>query len=55
MTELVWDGKYKDGKNLRYRKARYRKFILDLYHGTPITGYAWLHGTKSGRIRPLSC
>jgi DNA modification methylase len=37
-------------ENLREREARYRKFILDLYHAEPITGYAWLHGTKSGRM-----
>ena len=30
-------------------QARYRKFILDLYHGTPIDGYNWLHGVKAGR------
>ena len=36
--------------NLREREARYRKFILDLYHATPITGYSWLHGTRSGRM-----
>jgi adenine-specific DNA-methyltransferase len=34
----------------RPREAAYRKFILDLYHATPITGRAWLHGTKSGRF-----
>jgi hypothetical protein len=28
----------------------YRRFILDLYHATPITGYTWLHGTKAGRM-----
>src|SRR2546425_13216311 len=28
----------------------YRKFILDLYHATPITGRAWLHGAKGGRM-----
>lgn len=32
------------------REAAYRKFILDLYHANPITGYSWLHGTKSGRM-----
>lgn len=37
-------------ENLREREARYRKFILELYHATPITGYAWIHGTKSGRM-----
>ncbi|HEV2299672.1 MAG TPA: site-specific DNA-methyltransferase [Candidatus Acidoferrales bacterium] len=34
----------------RGREAAYRKFILDLYHATPMTGYTWLHGTKSGRM-----
>ncbi len=33
----------------REREAAYRQFILALYHATPITGYTWLHGTKSGR------
>ncbi len=28
----------------------YRKFILDLYHATPVSSYAWLHGTKNGRM-----
>jgi len=32
------------------REAAYRKFILDLYHATPMTGGSWLHGTKSGRL-----
>lgn len=30
--------------------AQYRRFILDLYHARPITGYAWLHGLKAGRM-----
>jgi adenine-specific DNA-methyltransferase len=34
----------------RERESAYRKFILDLYHATPITGHAWLHGTKAGRM-----
>lgn len=34
----------------RERESAYRKFILDLYHATPISGHAWLHGTKSGRM-----
>ena len=29
---------------------RYRNFILDLYHATPIDGYSWLHGIKGGRL-----
>ncbi len=28
--------------------ARYRRFILDLYHAEPLEGYAWLHGLKNG-------
>ena len=34
----------------RIREAAYRKFILDLYHATPINGHAWMHGLKSGRL-----
>jgi adenine-specific DNA-methyltransferase len=34
----------------REREARYRKFILELYHASPISGYTWIHGTKSGRM-----
>ena len=34
----------------RQREAAYRKFVLDLYHATPVSGYSWLHGTKSGRM-----
>jgi adenine-specific DNA-methyltransferase len=32
------------------REAAYRTFILDLYHARPVTGYAWLHGVKGGRM-----
>lgn len=28
----------------RQREAAYRKFILDLYHATPLTGTTWLPG-----------
>jgi DNA modification methylase len=31
-------------------QQRYRRFILDLYHADPITGYTWLHGVKAGRF-----
>jgi len=34
----------------RQREAAYRRFILDLYHAKPMTGYTWLHGTKAGRM-----
>jgi adenine-specific DNA-methyltransferase len=33
----------------RQREAAYRKFILDLYRATPLTGKTWIHGLKSGR------
>lgn len=36
--------------DLREREARYRRFILDLYHATPLDGHAWLHGVRSGRM-----
>jgi adenine-specific DNA-methyltransferase len=32
------------------RETAYRKFILELYHATPVTGHVWLHGVKSGRM-----
>jgi len=32
------------------REAAYRKFILELYHATPVSGHSWLHGVKSGRM-----
>jgi adenine-specific DNA-methyltransferase len=31
-------------------QLRYRNFILDLYHATPIDGYTWIHGIKNGRL-----
>jgi len=34
----------------REREAAYRRFILDLYRANLMTGYAWLHGTKAGRM-----
>lgn len=34
----------------RLKEAAYRNFILDLYHATPLSGSAWLHGVKSGRM-----
>ncbi|HWP81844.1 MAG TPA: site-specific DNA-methyltransferase [Bacteroidota bacterium] len=32
------------------QERAYRKFIIELYHGQPINGYAWLHGVKAGRM-----
>lgn len=34
----------------REREAAYRKFILELYHATPVSGHVWLHGIKAGRM-----
>jgi adenine-specific DNA-methyltransferase len=34
----------------RVREGAYRQFILDLYHATPVSGHAWLHGVKAGRV-----
>jgi DNA modification methylase len=28
----------------------YRRFILDLFHARPLTGYTWLHGVHGGRM-----
>ncbi len=43
-----------NGKNhleeQRQREAAYRRFILDLYHATAVSGHTWLHGVKSGRM-----
>jgi DNA modification methylase len=38
------------GESAAARTAKYRGFILDLYHATPIAGYTWLHGLKQGRM-----
>ena len=34
----------------RQREVAYRKFILELYHATPLSGHTWLHGIKAGRM-----
>ena len=34
----------------REREANYRKFILELYKATPVSGHVWLHGVKAGRM-----
>ncbi len=31
-------------------QSRYRNFILQLYHATPVDGYVWLHGIKGGKL-----
>lgn len=35
---------------LPQREARYRRFILDLYHANLVNGHTWLHGVKAGRM-----
>lgn len=37
-------------EDAQVREARYRRFILDLYHADPISSGAWLHGVKLGRM-----
>ena len=43
-----------NGKNRleeqRQREIAYRNFVLDLYHSVNMSGNAWLHGTKGGRV-----
>jgi len=38
------------GESATVRTTAYRTFILDLYHATAVSGYAWLHGRKGGRM-----
>lgn len=38
------------GEAAQQKAEAYRRFILDLYTATPITGYTWLHGLKGGRM-----
>jgi adenine-specific DNA-methyltransferase len=47
----AWQAAEFDGpEDIRKREVRYRNFILDLYHATPISGHAWLHGAKNARM-----
>lgn len=34
----------------REREARYRKFILELYHANQLSGYSWIHGARNSRM-----
>lgn len=34
----------------REKELKYRKFVLELYRANAVTGYAWLHGVKNGRM-----
>jgi adenine-specific DNA-methyltransferase len=42
------------GDSASTRTTAYRRFILDLYAATPVTGYTWLHGVKAGRMIHVS-
>jgi len=32
------------------QEKAYRNFIIELYHGTPLNSYVWMHGIKAGRM-----
>lgn len=38
------------GEAAQAKVASYRRFILDLYRATPVSGFIWLHGLKGGRM-----
>ncbi len=38
------------GAEAEVKQATYRRFIMELYNATPVSGYAWLHGLKGGRM-----
>jgi len=39
-----------NGKKAAQQQRAYTEFILKLANATPISGYTWLHGVKSGRM-----
>lgn len=49
VAEFPASGK-SDLEGQRQREAAYRAFVLDLYRATALSGNAWLHGTKVGRM-----
>ncbi len=38
------------GPDAAQRLASYIRFVVQLYQAQPLTGYAWLHGVKGGRV-----
>ena len=38
------------GPNIGERIAAYTRFIVELYHAQPLSGYTWLHGVRDGRL-----
>ncbi len=46
-----WMGaEFQDVSETASKELRYRRFILNLYHAEPVTGFLWLHGAKAGRM-----
>jgi adenine-specific DNA-methyltransferase len=43
------DTEFADSTQRANVQLRYRNFILQLYHATPIDGYSWIHGVKDGK------
>jgi adenine-specific DNA-methyltransferase len=47
----LWQvGEFAKAEEAALRQQSYIRFILDLYHATPLQGYTWLHGLKRGRM-----
>ena len=44
------DTEFADSTQRAGVQLRYRNFILQLYHATPIDGYNWIHGVKDGKL-----
>lgn len=44
------DAEFADPTQRASVQLRYRNFILQLYHATPIDGYSWIHGVKDGKL-----
>jgi len=44
------DAEFADPTQRANVQLRYRNFILELYHATPIDGYSWIHGVKDGKL-----
>lgn len=44
------DTEFADSTQRANVQLRYRNFILQLYHATPIDGYSWIHGVKDGKL-----
>jgi hypothetical protein len=38
------------GEKAEAATQAYRRFVLELYHAQPVSGYVWLHGNRAGRM-----